>query len=420
MERLLQCWERSLIFALLLSIALLGIGRVEFFDTGVRMSAWSVSRTTFFFWLIFKLLLVIRGGWAHAGFSRLRPLAPLLIFFIAVTASLLPNLRLAGDYRYFFFACFHTVMLVDLFSSARERRWLPLLLGIVPLVLLARGLADNPAVLIVDLSQRFGYPLDHPNTAGYLFSMSLPIGAVLAIAHSGWRRSLSLISCAGQMLGLILTFSRGAWLGSAAAAVYLAIALEKWRYLAALAIVAAAGVLYFPSVQDRLFSVARAQDEPADRGRLLRFTSAAQLGLDHPVLGVGYGRARLKEELRPYLKGTELEDEPIYHTHNVYIELFAGTGTLGLLAFLWLGGRTLQRLRRNALARNEPERIVGLGLAAAWLAAMVTALGDIPFYHHETRIFFFTLCALAHMDDGAAPRVAKSAGIVNPNPILSE
>ncbi|HUF42293.1 MAG TPA: hypothetical protein VMR20_10070, partial [Verrucomicrobiae bacterium] len=91
MERLLPCWERSLIFALLLSIALLGIGRVEFFDTGVRMSAWSVSRTTFFFWLIFKLLLVIRGGWAHAGFSRLRPLAPLLIFFIAVTASLLPN-----------------------------------------------------------------------------------------------------------------------------------------------------------------------------------------------------------------------------------------------------------------------------------------------------------------------------------------
>jgi hypothetical protein len=24
-------------------------------------------------------------------------------------------------------------------------------------------------------------------------------------------------------------------------------------------------------------------------------------------------------------------------------------------------------------------------------------LGDIPFYHHETRIFFFTLLALAHM-----------------------
>jgi O-antigen ligase len=402
MERLLQWWERSLIFALLLSIALLGVGRVEFFDTGVRMSAWSVSRTTFVFWIIFKLLLVIRGGWAHGGFGRLRPLAPLLVFFIAVTASLLPNLRLAGDYRYFFFACFHAVMLVDLFSSARERRWLPLLLGIVPLVIVARGLADNPSVLIVDLSQRFGYPLDHPNTAGYLFSMSLPIGATIALARSGWWRGLSLVSCAGQLIGLILTFSRGAWLGSAAAALYLAVGLKKWMYLAILAIVAATWVLYFPSIQDRLFSVARMQDAAADRGRLQLFTGAAQLGLNHPVFGVGYGRARLREALRPYLKGTEFEQEPIPHTHNVYIELFAGTGLLGLLAFLWLGGQTLKRLWRNALGRNEPERFVGLGLAAAWLAAMVTAFGDIPFYHHETRIFFFTLYAMAHMDEAAA------------------
>jgi hypothetical protein len=28
---------------------------------------------------------------------------------------------------------------------------------------------------------------------------------------------------------------------------------------------------------------------------------------------------------------------------------------------------------------------------------MVSGLGDIPFFHHETRIFFFTLLALAHM-----------------------
>jgi hypothetical protein len=28
---------------------------------------------------------------------------------------------------------------------------------------------------------------------------------------------------------------------------------------------------------------------------------------------------------------------------------------------------------------------------------MVSGLGDIPFFHHETRIFFFTLIALAHV-----------------------
>ena len=132
--------------------------------------------------------MVTEGLGAGTMKTQTRPLVPLLMFFIAVTASLLPNFRFAEDYRYFFFACFHAVMLVDLFAAAPEKRWLPLLLGVVPLVLVVRGLAHDPAVLIVDLSRRFGYPLDHANTAGYLFSMSLPIGAAVAIARAPGKR----------------------------------------------------------------------------------------------------------------------------------------------------------------------------------------------------------------------------------------
>jgi hypothetical protein len=50
-----------------------------------------------------------------------------------------------------------------------------------------------------------------------------------------------------------------------------------------------------------------------------------------------------------------------------------------------------------ALQRHGAERLIGLALAASWVAAMVAGLGDIPFYHHESRIFFFTLFALAHI-----------------------
>jgi O-antigen ligase len=117
--------------------------------------------------------------------------------------------------------------------------------------------------------------------------------------------------------------------------------------------------------------------------------------MENPVLGVGYGRGRLKESLRSRLEGTVLEDSPIWHTHNVYVELFAGTGLLGLLSFLWLIGQTLLRVSQAAIRRNGAERLVGFGIAASWVAAIVTGVGDIPFYHHETRIFFFSLFALA-------------------------
>lgn len=183
---------------------------------------------------------------------------------------------------------------------------------------------------------------------------------------------------------------------------YLAVALRRWKYLTALMIVAASGILVSPSLQDRLASVTRPRDDLAIRERLQRFTSAFQLGMDHPILGVGYGRGRLKESLRPYLKGTILEDSPVLHTHNVYVELFAETGLVGLLAYLWLLGHTLLRLRRAARRREGSERLWGFALSASWIAAIVTGLGDIPFFHHETRIFFFTLLALAHMDAAGA------------------
>jgi hypothetical protein len=103
MVKFLSWWERGLIAALCLSIAMLGIGRIEFLSTDVSMSGWSVSRTTFFFWLAFKLVVVARGGWPRTGLSQWKPLMPLFWFFAAVTVSLLPDFRQAGDYRYFFF-----------------------------------------------------------------------------------------------------------------------------------------------------------------------------------------------------------------------------------------------------------------------------------------------------------------------------
>ncbi len=398
MRYLLEWGERYLTYALVLSIAFLGIGRLEFFGGGGSISAWSVSRTTFFFWLAFKALLWARGGWSATGLSRLRALSPLWVFFAVVTLSLLPDFHVAGDYRYFLFGCAHAVMVADLFASPSHRRWLPLLCGVLPLVLVARGLAQDPAVFRLELGHRFYFPLDHPNTAGYLFAMSIPLCAAVALTGAlGWR-GLSAVSCASQIGALLLTYSRGAWLGSAAALVYFMASAKRWKYLAAMGVLAAACALAFPSILDRLSSVSRPSDDESLRERQHLLTGALSVGLDHPVLGVGYGRRRLREALRPRVQDTPFKDRPIMHSHNVYVELFAGTGLLGLLAFVWLMGISLLRIAATARRRDGgPQQLLGFALAAAWIAVIVAGLGDVPFYHHETRIFFFTLVAAAHI-----------------------
>jgi O-antigen ligase len=201
------------------------------------------------------------------------------------------------------------------------------------------------------------------------------------------------------MVALILTFSRGAWLGWTAAMLSLTVALKKWRYLATLAAILGVGVVAFPFIQHRIAAVHQPHQDPAIRERLLLLNSALELGREHPLLGVGYGRGRLKVSLRPYLMGTEFEAFPILHAHNVYAELFAGTGLLGLLAFLWLIVHILLRLWRHALDRNGTEQLVGFGLVASWIGAIVAGFGDVPFYHHETRIFLFSLIAIAYCFD---------------------
>ena len=385
-----------MIGALGLSVALLGIGRVAF-PGGGSVSAWSVSRTTFFFWLILKLLLLIRFGWRRTGLSGLTTISPLFFFLIAVTVSLLPDFHQAGDYRYFFFGCAHAVMLVDLFSSGPQRRWLPLLLGLAPLVLVARGFAHDPSVLDFDLSHRFTFPLDSWNTAGYVLAMSIPLCLLVTIIYAGWWRALGLLSCAGQMLALILTFSRGAWLGWGASVVYLAVTTKIWKYIAVLVILTTTFVLITPALRNRLATFSEPQSDQSIKERVQLLKSSLQLGMENPMLGLGYGRGRLKESLRSRLEGTVLEDSPIWHTHNVYVELFAGTGLLGLLSFLWLIGQTLLRMSQAAIRRDGAERLAGFAISASWIAAIVTGVGDIPFYHHETRILFFSLFALAYI-----------------------
>ena len=175
--RLVEWWGRAVFAFLCFSILLLAVGRFEFPLSGARFSAWSVSRTTFFFWLIWKILIWFRLGRRNLGLNKNSfPLA-LLAFFAVVTASLLPDFHEAADYRYLFFAVMHCVMVLDLFAEGERPKLLLLFLGLLPGMLVIRGILYNPSVLNFSLVNRFGYPLAHPNPAGLLFAHEYSAGS---------------------------------------------------------------------------------------------------------------------------------------------------------------------------------------------------------------------------------------------------
>lgn len=346
------------------------------------------------FWLLWRIVKFRSEGWKPLTRGKIRSHLPLLVFFAFVTASLSPDFKGAGDYRYFVFGVLHYFMIVDVFSRAGRARLAIYILGLVPAFLFARGIWAEPSVLSLTLEHRLGFPLDHANTCGYLLAMTIPLALFIVASEKGRVRGAGVISLAAQIFGLLLTYSRAAWIGWSAAMVFLGQAAGGWKKTLPVLAVAAIVLLAIPGLRDRLFTLADPMNDEPIRSRVADIEDALTVGATNLILGVGYGRGRLKEAIRKLRLGQPDEKSPIWHAHNVYADLFAGTGLLGLGAFLWLIGGAFYRLTRDVHRRSEGYGSLSLFMAASLVALAVTGLGDVPFYHHETRIMFFTLLAL--------------------------
>jgi O-antigen ligase len=394
MDKVIAWWGKGIFVSLCVSMVLLGTGPLDSSVPGVGIRAWSVSRTTFFIWLIWRLLIWVRCGSPQLGFLKHTIPIPLVLFFTSVTISLVPDFHQISDYRYFFLGSMHYLMILDFCSDQKRWRVIFHLLALLPGLVAVRGILYDPLVLELDQMRRFDYPLPHPNIAGYLFAMTLPLCLATAVGERGRMRALSLLSGGAQLLALILTYSRGSWLGWCASIVSFGVMLKRWREIWVILTMVGLLLTFATPLHQRLFTLVRPQTDFSINDRVQSMEAGLKLGLEHPVLGVGYGRGRLRAGLREQHENAATEYTHIAHTHNMYVELFAQTGLLGLGTFLWLLCHSLSKTLSAAGRLDGANRVFQLGIAATWIAFAVTGLGDVPFYHHEIRILFFTLLAL--------------------------
>lgn len=245
-----------------------------------------------------------------------------------------------------------------------------------------------------------------PNPYGGYLGLTLPLayGLVLvALLHAGRevRRPVSaalvvlaIISGGLMVLALFFTLSRGAWLGAAAAVLAVSVLLSR-RALVISALVAVGGGVFvalggvraLPAViQERLTDflpyvglVDIRRVEITDRNfavieRLAHWYAAVGMFADRPWFGVGVGNyAAVYPAYRipPW-------DDPLGHAHNIYLNVAAETGLVGLVAYLlfWLAAF---RLAWHAVRRTE----------GVWRGVAVGCLGS--FVHLATHNVFDNL-----------------------------
>ena len=355
------------------------------------------------------LLWVYRLWDARARAAMTFPLATPFLAFVA--ASLLAALRSADVWESLakskalllilvFFA------LVDLLGSADDADWF-----LARLFLLMAVVSFLGVVQVAFCPEKpLGGPLlwrwtRNCHRAHAFYSIYMTLAGVLTLTLlatlprlftglSGWRWWMP-PAWALSGLGLLATYTRGAWLGFLVGAVTLSLLLRRLWVLGAIGAGLVLALLVLPAgpLEHRIKSLVDPAD-PTLRERLYMWESALAIARDHPLTGVGVGQVKV---VYPRYARPEAVKKTASHLHNTPLQILAERGVLGLAAWVWIWVAFFVRAGR-LLGRLGPDQGRERGLVAGSLAAivgfLVAGLSEFNFGDSEVVMVAYALMAL--------------------------
>lgn len=258
------------------------------------------------------------------------------------------------------------------------------------------------------LTRVYSY-LGNPNLlAAYL----LPAIALSLAAIFVWRgllpKALAVTMTLVNTACLVLTFSRGGWIGFVALMFIFAVLLlywfsihfspfwQKWAVpvgVGSLAGIMILAIIILPPLRDRAASIFAGREDSSNNFRLNVWAAVWEMIQDRPILGIGPGNNAFNKIYPLYMR-------PRYtalSAYSVILEILVETGIIGLLSFLWLllvtlqqGWIQLQRLRQLGNSQG-----FWLMAAIATLAGMMThGVVDTVWYRPQISTLWWFVVAL--------------------------
>ncbi|MGE0887465.1 MAG: O-antigen ligase family protein [Blastocatellales bacterium] len=184
-----------------------------------------------------------------------------------------------------------------------------------------------------------GGMFSNPNDLAISFDLLLPLTVVLMLLHKGLMRLAMLFCSLALVAGVVVTFSRGGFLGLAAAGGLMMWKMGKGnRIMTIISAMVLLGVFVVSmpgSYGDRLLSISSENMDKTgsswERKELMK--RAFEVAIHHPVVGVGMNNFHIfsiKEKV----------------AHNSYLEIWAELGLTGLIAYLVLMFAPMRSLSR--------------------------------------------------------------------------
>jgi O-antigen ligase len=269
-------------------------------------------------------------------------------------------------------------------AAIQEKRQMQILLALMVLAVVRNNIGFYNTVSERDFSH-FSYGLRYAGTLGYAGENGLAafeaqlglfcLGLLPFIRRKAMQAGL-LIFAVTCVYCLMLSFSRGGYLGFLVGLLFLGVVYERKLLILLLGLVLTWQALVPTAVTERIFMTYEDGQIDSSAGqRVTMWEDALGLIQQRPVIGSGFDTYEFMGRV------DEFRD-----THNLYLKLLVEMGVIGLVVFLMLMWKSLgigYRLFRTA--DDSLFRGIGLGLAAVIVCTLVVNLfGDRWMYLQVT------------------------------------
>ncbi len=254
-----------------------------------------------------------------------------------------------------------------------------------------------------NLTFRVYSTLENPNVLGEYFLLVVPLGGAVALTREGWKgKLLGLLALAAMGVCLVLTYSRGCYLGLLFAMAVFVVLLQPKLLIPGVVLLLLCP-LYLPeSVLTRFTSIGNMGDTSTSYRVYIWMGTLAMLK-DHWFSGIGPGEAAFDLVYPDYAYNAVTAP----HSHSLYLQLLCDLGVVGLLVFLGLL-LAFYRMMFTAIRREQEKKakvfqIAGVSAVTGFLVQGAT---DYTFYNYRVMLLFWVLLALCV----CFTRMTKSSG----------
>ncbi|MGL4790623.1 MAG: O-antigen ligase family protein, partial [Anaerotignaceae bacterium] len=231
----------------------------------------------------------------------------------------------------------------------------------------------------------------NPNVLGEYLLLIIPIAVAGFFISKPLIVKLFYMGATGvMMICLILTYSRGCYIGIlVAAAVFLVLLDKRFIFLGLLGLILLPFILP-ETILNRFMSIGNMEDSSTSYRVYIWMGTIAMLK-DYWLSGIGPGEAAYNMIYPIYAYNGIAAP----HSHNLFLQIICDSGIIGIFTFACVVYQYFKALFCSYLqTKNKTQRILTIGGMSAIVGFLVQSLFDYTFYNYRVTLLFWAVIGL--------------------------